>query len=191
MKKELQDNPALIRIADRIREMPDFEPPVNLLPSIIKAIQRKKLPWWQRAIRWAKTPRAITLTPLRVLPAGALVMAALLLPYLSFFSGIISQDAQNESKSVPVVLSLCLPGAHKVAVIGSFNDWRAQGYEMKMDPQQKTWTVHLELPAGRYEYAFVVDEGKILADPDALIHTDDGFGNRNSVLIVGENETAI
>jgi hypothetical protein len=191
MKKELQDDPALLRIGARIKGMPDLEPPVNLLPSIMKAIRPKKLSWWRRAVHWAKTPQAITLTPLQAIPAMALILAVLLLPSLSFFSGFMSQGNQSECKPVPIVLSLCMPGAHKVAVIGSFNEWSAQGYEMKMDPELKTWTVDLKLPAGRYEYAFVVDEGKILADPGAVIHTDDGFGNLNSVLIVGNNETAI
>jgi hypothetical protein len=40
------------------------------------------------------------------------------------------------------------------------------------------------LPDGRYEYMFLVDGQKMIQDPEALIHQEDGFGNQNSVLVL-------
>ena len=41
----------------------------------------------------------------------------------------------------------------------------------------------MELPKGRYEYMFVID-GAWVTDPNAIGHVDDGFGNRNAVLVI-------
>ena len=55
---------------------------------------------------------------------------------------------------------------------------------MKKDRQLGVWSLELSLPEGRYEYGFLVDGQRVIPDPRALIHQDDGFGNRNSVLIL-------
>ena len=82
--------------------------------------------------------------------------------------------------------------SRSVAVIGSFNDWKSRGYEMEPKQDGSQWRITLWLPAGRYEYAFLVDGIRIEADPRAGLYQEDGFGNQNSVLIVGNNhETAI
>ena len=58
---------------------------------------------------------------------------------------------------------------------------------MKWDESRKAWIVSLSLEKGRYEYAFLVDGEKIVPDPSALIDQDDGFGNKNSVLVIERN----
>lgn len=45
----------------------------------------------------------------------------------------------------------------------------------------------MELPMGRHEYAFLIDGERIVPDPGALLYHEDGFGNRNAVLILGGN----
>jgi 1,4-alpha-glucan branching enzyme len=90
-----------------------------------------------------------------------------------------------------VKLQLTMPNVRSAAVIGSFNDWRPGGYEMRWNDDEGAWTVTLRLPRGRYEYAFVVDD-QIIPDPVAGIYQDDGFGNLNAVLMVGNgHETQI
>ena len=54
--------------------------------------------------------------------------------------------------------------------------------------------IDVPLKPGRYEYQFVIDGERRLADPKASQYLDDGFGGRNSILIVaeqGENRNAI
>ena len=86
---------------------------------------------------------------------------------------------------VPVVFNLSLPDARSVSVIGTFNQWKAKGYEMQWDNERKGWSLTLTLPMGRHEYSFLVDGQMILPDPRALLSQEDGFGNRNAVLILG------
>ena len=46
------------------------------------------------------------------------------------------------------------------------------------------WSIVKELSPGRYEYKFVVDRNSWLEDPNALETSDDGYGGKNSILIV-------
>ena len=45
------------------------------------------------------------------------------------------------------------------------------------------WTTTVWLPAGRYEYRFVVD-GQWISDPSARESVPNTFGSTNSVLVV-------
>jgi hypothetical protein len=44
--------------------------------------------------------------------------------------------------------------------------------------------VSVRLPSGRYLYKLIVD-GKWMADPDNPMQVDDGYGGKNSVVVVG------
>ncbi len=46
------------------------------------------------------------------------------------------------------------------------------------------WTLIKPLTPGRYEYKFVKDRNTWVTDPNAVDSTDDGYGGKNSVLIV-------
>ena len=46
------------------------------------------------------------------------------------------------------------------------------------------WSIVKSLSAGRYEYKFVVDRNSWVQDPNAFETIDDGYGGKNSVLIV-------
>ncbi|MDI6756674.1 MAG: isoamylase early set domain-containing protein [Endomicrobiia bacterium] len=83
--------------------------------------------------------------------------------------------------------------AESVAVAGDFNDWNAlaTGNQMKSDKSEKRlWrtTVYLPMP-GRYQYKFMVDGERWIADNFADGLSPDGHGGRNSVLILdGKNK---
>jgi hypothetical protein len=175
-----------LQVAHLIRQMPDLEPPPHLLSSVMQSIQPKTLPWWVRMYRWAISPKSITFTPLRVVPVALLLIVAF--AALSLFTTlphIGNQPFQRHGQhQVPVVFNLRLPDARSVSVIGSFNAWKAQGYEMRLDEQQKAWSLMVSLPEGRHEYAFLVDGQKVIPDPGASFFQQDGFGNKNSVLIL-------
>jgi hypothetical protein len=40
------------------------------------------------------------------------------------------------------------------------------------------------LPPGSYRYGFVIDQKDWAFDPEAFIQEEDGFGKKNSVLII-------
>ncbi|MBW2091523.1 MAG: isoamylase early set domain-containing protein [Deltaproteobacteria bacterium] len=74
-------------------------------------------------------------------------------------------------------------GLHKsVCLCGDFNDWSTESHCFKK--QGGVWTIRVLLPPGRYRYAFLLDGEKWTPDPKALFQEDDGFGMKNSILIV-------
>jgi hypothetical protein len=176
-----------LQIARSIRDLPDLEPAATLLPSVMEALRGRKISLWRRLYAWATSPHAVTITPLRALPAGAFLV---LLFFLAMWllpgkrDPLVTRVSQQERASV--VFTLALPGAHSVAVIGSFNGWNPRGFEMKFDETKKSWSITLPLPEGRHEYAYLVDGEKVVPDPGAVFFQEDGFGNRNSVLILKE-----
>ncbi len=82
-----------------------------------------------------------------------------------------------------VRFSVALPAARQVAVAGDFNRWDPDRDRLSGPDAQGVWTVTLPLPAGRYEYRFVVDGAEWVLDP-AAPKTDDGLGGWNSLVIV-------
>ena len=79
-----------------------------------------------------------------------------------------------------VRLELCKPGAHSVAVAGSFNSWQP---EQASASGHGAWFKELTIGPGRYEYMFVVD-GQWLPDPNAKEFAPNPFGGQNSVLVI-------
>ena len=182
-KNELDERD--LQITRWIKEMPDLEPPSRLLSSVMEALQPKGSSWWRRAYLWAQTPKTIRLTPLKLAPVAAVLFVAILLSSLLFFRQKEAPYFQSsEGRPIVVVFSLNLSGVQSVSVVGTFNAWKPQGYEMQPDRELKRWSLAVSLPEGRYEYMFLVDGQKMILDPEALIHQEDGFGNQNSVLVL-------
>lgn len=74
------------------------------------------------------------------------------------------------------------PGAGKVFLAGSFNDWDDTALRMQK-VKDGSFRRKVELPAGEHEYKFVVD-GAWMADPSAESHCENGLGESNSVVCV-------
>ncbi len=70
--------------------------------------------------------------------------------------------------------------ASEVAVLGSFNAWVPAGLDRQPDG---SWQRDLRLSPGRYAYKLLVD-GHLRPDPASHDFEPDGFGGRNSLLIV-------
>lgn len=73
--------------------------------------------------------------------------------------------------------------AYAVSLVGQFNDWQEGATPMVYDSAHAAWTVTVMLPPGRYEYQFLVNGERHVADPAAPIATSD-FGSPNSVVTV-------
>ncbi len=74
------------------------------------------------------------------------------------------------------------PGASRVCVAGSFNDWNPEKAPL-IPTGDGRWIAQLEVDPGRYEYLFVAD-GQWVADPKAPESVENPFGGRNSVVTV-------
>jgi cytoskeletal protein CcmA (bactofilin family) len=82
-----------------------------------------------------------------------------------------------------VTISIPLPKAKQVSVIGSFNNWNRNKPIPMTRWDDQNWTVNLTLTAGTYEYLIVVD-GKEQPDPTNPEKTKNSFGGENSVLTI-------
>ena len=82
----------------------------------------------------------------------------------------------------PVDFVLNRTEARSAVVVGTFNNWDLSRTPMSREPQG-SWKATVWLPAGRYEYRFVVD-GQWISDPSAKEHVQNAYGSTNSVLVV-------
>lgn len=73
--------------------------------------------------------------------------------------------------------------AKKVVLAGSFNDWNER--ELKMTKTNNGWTLPLYLKNGTHTYKFIVDN-EWMTDPANKAVRNDGSGNYNSVIGIGE-----
>jgi len=92
---------------------------------------------------------------------------------------------QKRSPSLVVVqFNFKAPQAGSVALVGDFNDWDKGVYLLSDDDKDGIWTTKITLKPGHYQYLFIVNGKELVADPDAGKYISDGFGGRNSLLIV-------
>lgn len=96
----------------------------------------------------------------------------------------VSPQLPDSLVSRTVKFVLVAPQAAKVSVVGDFNGW-----DNAVTPATRqadgTWTAFVPLRPGRHVYSFVIDGSHFVADPAAPIAPDDGYGQRNSVVVVG------
>ena len=181
-----------LQVCRWIARMPYLEPPTDLLPTVMRSLRPKKLSAPKRILLWARSPKSFTVVPARLAPVVLVFIAIFILSgyWILKQTDFLHYPAPGQSR-VPVAFNLSVPGAHSVAVIGTFNSWKPKGYEMVFNPERNLWSLTVRLSEGRYEYAFLVDGHRVLSDPEALLQQDDGFGNENSVVILrAKNEKA-
>lgn len=190
MKKTLANiEKDLSRIAGLIADVRYAEPPESLAEKVLANIKPKKMTFFKRLWRRLKTP--VSVTPLRVLPAGVSALAIFALALTLFWrapgTGIVTQRINEVSDQgiKTVMLFLDRSDARDVELIGSFNNWSPKGIRMVWDKDRGVWVVVLNLRQGSYEYAFRINGMEIIADPKAILRRDDGFGHQNSILIIG------
>ena len=82
------------------------------------------------------------------------------------------------------------PGADKVELLGTFNNWKTGDIVLNGPDASGHWTAAVELPEGRHEYIFLVDGERWVADPKGVTHRPDGFGRVNTVIRIYDDENA-
>ena len=114
----------------------------------------------------------------------ALVGAAavlLLITAVSFLRSSADGPASG-AQTVSVVFDLHAPGAERVDLVGSFNNWEPGTVALEGPDRDGHWKATVTLPEGRHEYIFLVDGSEWVTDPKAKVLRPDGFGNRNVIL---------
>ncbi len=115
--------------------------------------------------------------------AGAVAMLLLLL-------GLGHFKPAAEPVQVGFHFELHAPGADRVELLGTFNNWKTDDIVLTGPDASGHWTATVELPEGRHEYIFLVDGERWLADPKAATHRPDGFGRVNTVIKVYDDNNA-
>jgi 1,4-alpha-glucan branching enzyme len=82
------------------------------------------------------------------------------------------------------------PEARSVAIAGTFNAWDTHKNRLSGPDNNSVWHIIIPLPEGRYEYLFIVDGKKWQPDP-VVPEVDDGFGGKNSVLLIGKENPGL
>lgn len=159
---------SLTRLDGRFEGFGDVEVPEGLTRSILAALPAQ----------------AYGPSPLRRwLVAGAAPVLAVILVAAGFlFTGRL--ELRNQSAGRVVDLLFSAPQAASVAVVGDFNGWDPLRTRMIRANHEGRWTARLKLPPGVHQYAFVIDGSTWVPDPGAKTTLADGFGGRNSVIIV-------
>lgn len=137
--------------------------------------------------RWLVEPQAVRVRPVWVPVALAAALALWLIPR-AFAPAVrpapVATALAANRDTVFVHFELAAPTARDVAVAGSFNGWRPETLPMRRG-EGGVWSVTIPLALGEYHYQFVVDGRRWVSDPTAHALEDDGFGGRNSVIVVG------
>jgi hypothetical protein len=158
------------------------------LDEAVMAAVRSRVPSRRRrGVDWLLAPRTVRVRPVWV---GLLAAAAALVLWLAPRASAPAPAVQGTSVVRPVAdtvfvrFELAAPQARTVSVAGSFNGWQVGALTMSRNGNG-VWSATVPLPVGEHRYEFVVDGTRWVPDPTAHDVVDDGFGGRNSVIVVG------
>ncbi len=145
--------------------------PAGFTGRVMRGLSDRDVP----ALRPAVWPSGWSWIP----PALAGAAAAVLMTLFFTGSGPFRGDAAD---GIVVQFEFHAPHAEQVELVGDFTAWQP-GQILLVGPDESGhWTARIELPAGRYEYLFLVDGAEWVTDPHATARRPDGFGNLNAVL---------
>ncbi len=148
---------------------------MEALPAFSKPTLRDRVAgFWPTHGRW-------------IVPALAGAAVSLV---LVFGLGRLDSPGAEQTAQVQTTIhfELHAPGADQVELLGSFNDWKTGDVVLTGPDASGHWTADVTLPEGRYEYIFLVDGERWMADPRAILHRPDGFGRVNTVIDVYEDD---
>jgi hypothetical protein len=179
----------LAGLAARMMRLPKSDPPPAFTDDVMKRVMASKPSPWVSLWNRLRRPRVIRLNLLQAL-SGAAAMVLVLALAIGLL-GRMDRGQQialaPEAKGYVVRFTHVDPGAGQVYVSGSFNNWQKDKVPLSRVSEQGVWVGTLILPPGVYEYMFVVD-GEWVVDPLARRYMEDGFGRKNALLYVADND---
>jgi hypothetical protein len=162
---------------------------------LLDSIRREQAPRRRsRVLAWLVEPRRLVLPPIA---AAALAAGLVGIGILGGFAinrdgptaGRPPQDDVAQSPRLPdssvrvVKFVITAPQANSVALVGDFNRWDAAATPATRE-KDGSWTMYVSLRPGRYEYTFMLDGAHLINDPAAPVAPDDGYGQKNSVVVI-------
>lgn len=158
----------LTRLESRLDSLDEVEVPAGLSRSILAALPARAYgpSPLRRAFSWGVAPAFLLLLAL----GGFLV------------KGRLQLQERFAERVVEVVFTA--PQAASVTIVGDFNGWDPRRTQLVRASHEGLWRARLKLAPGVYQYSFVLDGTDWVGDPLAKTVLADGFGGKNSVIIV-------
>jgi anti-sigma factor RsiW len=158
----------LTRLESRLDRLGEVDVPPDLSRSILAALPARAYgpSPLRRAISWGAAPLLVLL-----LAAGGFLV-----------KGRLQLRGQLLERAVDVVFTA--PQAASVTIVGDFNGWDPHRTQLVRASREGLWRARLKLAPGVYQYSFVLDGSDWVSDPLAKTMLADGFGGKNSVIIV-------
>jgi len=151
--------------------------------AVMRRVRAAPRSRWRGVLDWLVTPKVVRLTPV----TAVLVLAAgITLGTVMWRRAAPGPEIATEMQDGRVTTRFVFvaPEASSVAVTGDFVGWRRDGIPLERDPNGNgLWVAVVRLQPGVHQYAFVIDGTEWRPDPNAS-QLDDGFGQKNSVLLV-------
>lgn len=91
-------------------------------------------------------------------------------------------QSKKTEKNKKVAFTFLAPHASEVSLLGDFNQWNGNNYQMKKG-KNGAWKKTVILEPGTYEYKYFVD-GNWQEDPENNHHRLNVFGTYNNVVSV-------
>jgi hypothetical protein len=174
-----------LRVPERLESTFDERVMSAVHADVRLRAQTENRSWWLRT-------RTLEISPLAGLAMAAGIAG------MMFFGGAMLRRVDAPERQIAAVASrdtvktvrfvFLDSAAREVVLVGDFNGWDTTRTRLVMSGAPGAWTVSLNLPAGKHEYAFVVRDARgerWVTDPFAPSNRDE-FGTESSVLIVGQ-----
>jgi hypothetical protein len=171
-------------VRDYAARLAPLDPSLDV--EVMAAVLRRAPARRPGVLAWLLAPRTVRFRPVWVpVLAAAAALVLLVAPRGKRPAGPeVAAAPARTADTVFVRFELEAPQARTVSVAGSFNGWRVGALTMVRDARGM-WSATAPLPLGEHRYEFVIDGTRWVPDPTAHAEVDDGFGGRNSVIVVG------
>lgn len=171
----MSDDDELRRTSDAYRAMvksPGAEFTARVMDRVRREVTPKRAPRVIQVPRWA-------------IPLAAAAMLAIWFAGTRFGAARSAAPAvaaaPARSDTVYVRFEIAAPTAQNVRLAGDFSGWQPEVRLVRSETGK--WVATVPVAVGVHRYQFVVDDTWV-PDP-AVGAVDDGFGGRNSVVVVG------
>jgi hypothetical protein len=165
-----------------------LEAPGSTVDSAVMAAVRAEARGTRRQSvwHWLVSPHLFSVRPALVAAAAValIVFGRILIDIPGIGDGPTGPAAEAQA-TILVRFELRAPEAERVSIAGSFNEWSPEGVELVRNVATGLWSATVPLQPGEHEYLFVIDGSQWIPDPNAHAQVDDGFGQANSVIVVG------
>src|SRR5450756_1092852 len=198
-RDKLPDETAALieRVADHLRAPEHLDPSfdarlmdqVRMEARSLHPVNRGEASWWRRQ-------RVVRFSPL-----GAVALAAGVSMFVALSTVAVGSRVRSRSDKPQAVTAVAGKpsaadtvnlirfvfvdsNARSVELVGDFNEWTKGAIQLKPSGAPGVWAVSVALPAGRHEYAFIINGTRWIADPLAT-KTSDDYCTERSVVQVG------